>query len=285
MTDIILKPDSKIYRTFQNLIADADRVFFAGLPGVGKSLMLQQLTLMAKEVGRSVHLIQWDTARPAFEISEVMQKYPEVDGVTHAMVRKAVGMWARQGVEDWDNAHDKPAHMLIGEVPLVGNRLMELAIPHDDKIEKMLKNTRTQFVIPAPSKAVRNVIEANREKTIVEPRHEKETKDAPPNVLRTLWHDLYQLAGELGLTTVEAEKVPYSSEIYTAVYQHLLQHRHVQVLDIDDILKPSGSAYDFASKIPELTASPQQVTEILTQLEANFTIEQVEEEVNNWYKV
>lgn len=285
MSKIILQLDSIIYTLFTDLIKDADRVFFAGLPGVGKSLMLQQLTLMAQEAGRNVTLIQWDTTRPVFETSELLGKYPEIDGVTHAMIRKAVGMWARQGVKEWDETHEKPAQMLIGEVPLVGNRLMELAKPYDDDVELILKDERTQFVIPVPSKSVRDVIEANREKTIVDPRHEKETKDAPPNVLRALWHDLYQLAGELGLTDVQADRVAYSPEIYSAVYGHLLQHRNVHILDVDEVLKPAGSAYDFETKIPELSASPAQVTEIMTKLETEFSLEQIEDDVNNWYLV
>ena len=42
---ILPLPDSAIYRKFSQLIEEADRVFFAGLPGVGKSLLLQQLAL------------------------------------------------------------------------------------------------------------------------------------------------------------------------------------------------------------------------------------------------
>lgn len=285
MTKIILKPESSIYQTFEALVQNADRVFFAGLPGVGKSLMLQQLTLMAQEAGRTVHLIQWDTTRPIFETPELMTKYPEIDGVTHPMIRKAVGMWARQGVAEWDRAHDKPEHMLIGEVPLVGNRLMELAKPHDDDVESILSSVKTQFMIPVPSQAVRDVIEAQREKTIVDPRHEKETKDAPPNVLRALWHDLYQLAIELGIIDGQADEVSYTPEIYKSVYQHLLQHRYGQALMIDEVLKPSGSAYDFETKIPELSATPEQVNDIMTHLETQFDIQQIKDDVDNWYLV
>ena len=51
MSRLVLAPDSEIYRRFRELLAGADCVFFAGLPGVGKSLLLQQLTLMALEAG------------------------------------------------------------------------------------------------------------------------------------------------------------------------------------------------------------------------------------------
>lgn len=285
MPKIILEENSTIYQQFERLVKDADRVFFAGLPGVGKSLMLQQLTLMAQQAGRTVHLLQWDTARPAFETPEILTKYPEIDGVTHAMIRKAVGMWARQGVAEWDTSHDKPTHMLVGEVPLGGNRLMELVKSLDDDIEVTLKNARTQFVIPVPTKAVRDVIEASREQTIAQPRHEKETKDAPPNVMRALWYDLYRLAGVLGLTDVQAEQVPYSPDVYRGVYQYLLQHRNVQTLEIDEVLKPSGSAYEMDTVVHELSATPEQVSDIVAYLEREFTVEQVQADVERWYEV
>lgn len=285
MTQIILKQDSTIYRTFENLIKNADRVFFAGLPGVGKSLLLQQLTLMAHAAGRTVHLLQWDTTRPVFETPELMAKYPEIDGVTHAMIRKAVGMWARQGVAEWDQSHNKPEHMLIGEVPLVGNRLMELVKSYDDDIEGILADERTQFVLPVPSKRVRDVIEASREKTIANPRHEKETKDAPPNVMRGTWYDLNRLAVHLGMVTGDAGKVPYSPDVYRGVYEYLLKHRHVRILDIDDVLKPSGSAYDYKTRIPELCATSEQVNDIMAQLETDSTLQQIEDDVSKWYEV
>jgi len=285
MSKIILEKNSDIYKLFQKLIVNADRVFFAGLPGVGKSLMLQQLTLMAQEAGRMVHHLQWDTTRPAFETPEILAKYPEIDGVTHAMIRKAVGLWARQGVAEWDRSHNKPEHMLIGEVPLVGNRLMELVKVYDDDIEDILQAERTQFVIPVPSKAVRDVIEANRERTIAKPRHEKESNDAPPNVLRALWHDLYRLAGELGLIDSDVEQVPYSPDIYRSVYMHLLHYRNIQTLDIDTVLKPTGSAYEMDTIVRELCATPEQVTDIMTRLEREFTVDQVQAEVDRWYEV
>ena len=285
MTKIILDKNSKIHHLFEKLVENADRVFFAGLPGVGKSLMLQQLTLMAQETGRTVHLLQWDTTRPAFETPEILAKYPEIDGVTHAMIRKAVGLWARQGLAEWDKSHDKPAHMLIGEVPLGGNRLMELVKSMDDEIEATLQNEKTQFVIPVPSKAVRDVIEASREQTIAQPRHEKETKDAPPNVMRGMWHDLYQLAGALGLTDIQAEKVPYSPNIYRGAYEYLLQRRNVQTLEIDEVLKPSGSAYEMDTIVHDVCATPEQVIEIMAGLEREFTVEQVQADVERWYEI
>lgn len=285
MSKIVIPENSHIYKTLQQLVQTCDSVFFAGLPGVGKSLFLQQAALMAQEQGRKVHLLQWDVTRPAFEIEDVLAKYPEIDGVTHAFIRKAVGLWTREGVREWHEKFSTPEHILIGEVPLIGNRLMELATSYDDAVEAILRDEQTQFVLPVPTKDVRDIIESKREKTIVEPQHEKEKYDAPPNVLRALSQDVYQLASELGLTDIQLENPAYMPEIYSAVYQHLLQHRNLITLTIDEVLKPAGSAYNLENIETELAATPEQVEKIVTQLENDFTLEQIEVEVNQWYKV
>ena len=285
MSEIILEEGSQLFLQFQQLIKNADRVFFAGLPGVGKSLLLQQLTLMARNAKRKVHLLQWDTARPVFETPDVLAKYPIVDGATHPMVIKAVSVWSRTGILEWDKSHEKPDNILIGEVPLVGNRLMELVRPADDEAESILRDDRTQLFIPVPSRSVRQVIESNREQTIADPQHENETQDAPPNLLMALWHDLYRIAKELGLTELKAETMPYDPEIYSGVYQHLLQHRHFQVLNISEALKPSGSVYDYDEELPELSPTPQQAKAILAKLEQEFTLEQILADAEQWYVV
>ena len=69
--------------------------------GVGKSLLVQQLALMAQAEGRHVHLLQWDVTRAAFERPEILARFPEVDGVTHAAIRQGVGTWARRAVHAW----------------------------------------------------------------------------------------------------------------------------------------------------------------------------------------
>ena len=76
-------------------------IMVEGLPGVGKSLYIRELALAAHAAGRAVHLLQWDVARPAFELPGIIARYPERDGVTHAVIRKAVGQWAREAVVQW----------------------------------------------------------------------------------------------------------------------------------------------------------------------------------------
>ena len=69
-----------------------------------------------------------------------------MDGVTHAAIRKAVGLWAREGVRRWDQAHPEDRHLLIGETPLIGNRLIELAQRREDGVEPLLAGRSGQWV-------------------------------------------------------------------------------------------------------------------------------------------
>src|SRR4051812_33410477 len=121
--ELVLPRDSALYQALAGAARQRRCVFFAGLPGVGKSLLIQQVALLAREAGLQVHLLQWDVARGAFETPEILARYPEIDGITHAAIRKAAGLWVRQAVQAWDRQYADPSHLLIGEAPLVGNRL------------------------------------------------------------------------------------------------------------------------------------------------------------------
>ena len=105
---MVLPISSQIYTLFTTLAQSKRMVFMAGLPGVGKSLLIQQLALVAAQQGRQVHLIQWDVSRRAFEIPEIMARYPEIDGVTDPMIRKGVGIWARTAVKRWHEQYPDP---------------------------------------------------------------------------------------------------------------------------------------------------------------------------------
>ena len=126
-------------------------VFVAGLPGTGKSLLVHQLVHVASGAGRRIHLLQWDVARPVFEASPAGQRYPLVDGVTHAVIRRAAGLWVRDALADWSERYPDPRHLLVGETPFVGNRFVELARPSGDRAEALLTSPSCRFVIATPS--------------------------------------------------------------------------------------------------------------------------------------
>src|SRR5690606_8911181 len=129
-------------------------------------LLIQQMALIASEAGREVHLLRYNLARQPFETEVNITKYPEIDGVTDPAIRKAVGLWARQAVWQWHEAHPAANHLLIGELPLIGNRLIELVEPANDAAEPLLTSEQTLFVVPVPSWEVREVIEATRARTV-----------------------------------------------------------------------------------------------------------------------
>ena len=281
---VIIPRDTKLYQSFQQMATHQRIILFAGLPGVGKSLLLQQLSLMAHQVGRVVHLLQWDVTRAAFETDDILARYPEVEGVTHVAIRKAVGLWAREAIRQWRTQYPEPENILIGEAPLIGNRLIELGQVRPDAAEPLLRHSDTLFVIPVPSKNVRQVIEAARERSIVHPQHEREAADAAPSVLRALWHELYELAQHLGLVDqATIDQIPYDPHLYKQVYQHLLQHRRTRILSIDRALSPHGSAYELNIVASELAASPETVQRIMAQVERAYTPAQLAAEVERWF--
>ena len=167
-------------------LASRRLVFFAGLPGTGKSLLVHQLAHLAAGAGRSVHLLQWDVARPVFEASPPGQRYPLKDGVTHPAIRKAAGLWVREALAAWDERYPGPEPMLIGETPFVGSRFIELARRAEDRAETLLASTSCRFVLPVPSCEVRRFIESERERRSASPTHAREREDALTGVGREI---------------------------------------------------------------------------------------------------
>src|SRR5262249_18166055 len=111
-------------------------------------------------MGRTVHMLQWDVARPAFEASPAGQRYPVVHGVTHGVIRQAAGRWARQALVQWQERYPEAHHLLIGETPFVGHRFIELARPYAGTAAKLLRAVSSSFVVPVPSLAVRDCLDA-----------------------------------------------------------------------------------------------------------------------------
>ncbi len=258
MPESILPPKSTIHERFINLIGGCDRVFFAGLPGVGKSLLLQQMALLSADAGREVTLLQWDVLRQPFETP----RYPLQAGATHPLVMRAAGNWLRAQLPKL------ACDLLIGELPLIGGRLIELAQTRDDAAEPLLRDLRTQFVVPVPSREVRASIESKRAQTIAAPRHANEADDAPPNILRALWMDLQTLAKTLQLAKQPLDHA-YCPETYAAVYLQLLRHRHASLLPIAMLLPTRGSVYAHLADLPQLRATPDEAGAALRQAESS----------------
>ncbi len=278
----VIPISSELYERLAEMAVSKRAIFMTGLPGVGKTLLIQQLALIAKDAGRKIHLIRWREGRAAFESAEILAKYPEVNGVTAPIVRRAVGAWARTAVAQWHMQNPAPEHLLIGEVPVIGNRLSELTQVQDDLVEPFLRSDAVQFVVPVPSWKVRAVIETARDTTIAAPRNDAERRDASPAVLRTLWQEVNLLARAIGLTKARPDS-EYNPYIYAGVYEALLQHRNAQTILIDEVLRPQRSVYDLDVVTSELQATDAEVKTLINTLESEYHLAELEKLVENWH--
>lgn len=280
----------RLHAALSELARTGRLVFLAGLPGTGKSLLIHQLAHLAHDLRRRVHLLQWDVARPVFEASEPGRRYPQDRGVTHGMIRLAVGRWAREALVRWNREHPGAEHLLIGETPFVGHRFIELARPADDAAEPLLTAVTTRFVVAVPSREVRRHLEAERERRAARPLHGREAEDAPPPVLRDLWRQLVSVARLLGIVDGPAASrgdVPYDPDVYQQVYARLLTRRHAQVLAVDTVL-PTGafSVYDLRVPTRDLVPSDAEAARLVATVEAAYGDPQVlEQEIDRWWVV
>jgi len=277
---VVLDADPRLSQRIRAL-ADRRMVFFAGLPGTGKSLLVHQLTHVASGAGRRVHLLQWDVARPVFEASPAGRRYPVVDGVTHAVIRRAVGLWVRDALVGWNERHPELEHLLVGETPFVGNRFVELARRIDDRAETLLTSPACRFVIAVPSRAVRTFLETQRERRAAAPLHPREREDAPPHVLRDLWQSLAAIAG------IEAGgPLPYDPAAYAGVYTRVLRHRNTETLELDVILPTERlSVYDFGAPPRDLLPTEAAANRFIAEVERCYPDPRVlDAEIGLWWK-
>jgi hypothetical protein len=287
--NFIIPEDTELFRTLRRVVESARIVMFAGLPGVGKSLLIQQLAILANASGRRINLLQWDVARAAFETDAILAGYPEVDGITHSVIRKAAGLWARDAVLRWHREYRDDSSLLVGETPLVGNRLIELAGPVEDECEALLCDERTRFVIPVPSREVREVIEGARLLSSERPRHERELADAMPNVMRALWLELREVASIMGIVKADqqAESEEYDPNIYGKVYASVLRHRYHEVVRIDKPIDTGNrSVYEVDVPYGELVASEDEAMAFVGEVERRYPdLQMLEQETSAWYAI
>jgi hypothetical protein len=284
---MVIQADIVVYQQLQGFARSQRLVFFAGLPGTGKSLLSHQLTHLAVAAGKTVHLLQWDVARPVFEAHPSAQRYPTVDGVTHGVIRMAVGRWARHALVQWQQDYPESHHLLIGETPFIGHRFIELARRHNDATEELLRG-ESVFVIPVPSYQVRHYIETERHRRRTNPVHPQETEDAPSHVLQALWQELVRMAPSLGLSgRTGTAPAPYDPVLYQRVYERLLRHRRVQVLPVNTLLPTATlSVYTFAVERFSLTPSAEEVRQFIHAVEQDYPqAAALQEDIEQWYLV
>jgi len=261
MSALALPRHSTLYVQCKALVQAADCILVVGLPGVGKSLLLQQLSILAAEQRRPLQLLQWDIARQPFESPH----YPLVDGATDPRLIQAVGTWARGAIAGWRAAAPR-AQLLLVEAPLIGGRFIELARPAADRAEAFLRGQSCHFLLPLPSVELRAHILAQRAASIAAPRHPNEAHDAPPELLHALWQELYTAARQLGMQPPALSATRYDPAIYDAVYSHVLRQRQLLRLPLDEALPRPLSVYAGLEALPQLQASRTEAAAMLEQL-------------------
>jgi hypothetical protein len=168
----------------------------------------------------------------------------------------------------------------------VGHRCIELARQYADAAEPLLR--MACFVVPVPSQAVRDFLEAERQRRSVRPLHAQEREDAPPQVLRDLWRHLARIAPALGIGTAlpaSAVEISYDPVLYQAVYQRLLTQRQVLVLPMDTILPTTTlSVYDFAVPRRDVVPTVEEATHFVEEVEQQYPdLATLQQDIDRWY--
>jgi len=278
----VSRHDPALHRQLTDLARSARIVVVTGLPGTGKSLIVREIAHLALVARRGVRLLRWDVVRPAFETSPAGRRYPVVDGVTHPMIRVAVGGWARRAVA----REARAAALLVAEAPLVGGRLVELVRCIDDPAEPLLAAPSCRFLVPVPSPAVRAFLEAERQRRTTAPQHVRERDDAPPQVLRDLWRELLGVSRAMGLTTSRSADVPYDGDVYRRVYETVLRHRHRDVVALDTVLPTATmSVHDIAPDCTDIVPNVDDADAAVRDAERRFPdLEVLTRAVDRWWE-
>lgn len=237
-----------------------------GLPGTGKSLWVREAARLAHDGGRRVHLLQWDVARLAWDTPAIVARFPEIDGVTHAVIRKALGLWVRAAIAHWFEqplaAHD----LLLVEAPLIGGRFAELAKRVDDPLESRLADETTLFVVVAPAEKLQQKLRARRAQELAHGRHSLEQHNASVAVLDRQVQAIENIAAQLGMTA--AHPGGYDPDLYVRVLQAVLKHRRVMLVRPASLLPDAGSVYEIEQGARRIEATRAAVADTLARAAA-----------------
>ena len=100
--DRVIASRDDLEAALDSMARDHRMVFFAGLPGVGKSLYIRELARVAHAHGAHACTRCNGTSRGRRSCRpSILARYPDRDGIAHPMVRKGVGQWVRQAVLRW----------------------------------------------------------------------------------------------------------------------------------------------------------------------------------------
>jgi hypothetical protein len=279
--------ETRAWKVLSDAVRHCRLVFFTGLPASGKSFLLREAVLIAKDAGRRVKMIRWDIALAPFQEERILAKYPDVVDGSHPIVRRAAGQWGRQTIARWLMENTDPTEIIIGEVPIVGNRYSEFVQTLPDQAEPALSSDSSAFFYPVPTPEVREKLKTIRRTTFAKPQHPHEAKDAPPATMDLAWRLTHEKALQLGLVVPDDVDAHgnYSEVVYKRFFDHLLQHRKSHALEVGAIYSRNGSAHDLESGVTELIATPTDAANAISDVEAIMSADDAALAVQEWYKV
>ena len=283
MSKTIVIPDcSPTYKTLAKAAKECRVVVFSGLPGVGKSLYINQFHAIASTYNRRIDLIQWDIARKAFETPHIAELYPMGDGVVHNGLKLTAGLWLEETVAKW--AGSPESDLLLIEAPLVGHRFIELAKQSDaSPIEAFLSSHQCQFIVPIPSIDVRKRIEEARKVDVSEDA--KTWVGAKPSVMLQLWKMICGIANEYGADICMEGQPPYDPKIYDMVFSRILQHRNYVPLHVDEVFQIDISGEDELHALESMSASEEEANRFADLIDTTYpTNQSIDAVVDVWYK-
>jgi hypothetical protein len=232
-------------------------IVVVGLPGTGKSFWVRRMAGFAVASERPVHLLQWDIARLAWDTPEILALYPEVNGITHAAIRGALGIWVREALATWFRSHATDNDLLIVEAPVIGGRFSELAKRTHDALEPHLMDRQTLFVIVAPTVELQRSLRRRRADEAATRADALERHNASLGVLDVQLAAVEEVARHWGRPPNVAGA--YDPELYVGVMREVLRHRNVLVLCPDSLAQGCGSVYDFGPEIVRIAATASEV--------------------------
>ncbi len=232
---------------FRKLASGSRIVIISGLPGVGKSLYVNEFYRIAENEGKNVTVIQWDIARKSFETPENLRLFPMIDGEVHAGFKLMVGKWLLDFIERWLSVSSPESGLLLIEAPLVGHRMVEVVSKNiPASIAAVMESRLTTVVVPIPTTEVRQRIEHARSRDVDDDA--VDWKGAKPSVLLKIWQDVYRIGVKMGYRTQLAEN-SYDPGLYEFVFRQVCRHRKMVPILVKDAFEVQMDSEDALHKL------------------------------------
>lgn len=278
----VIPTSSPLFKQLEQVAESTQVVVFSGLPGVGKSLYINEFQLIAKSKGLPVDVIQWDVARKAFETAYVLEHFPMGEGTVHDGLKLMAGLWLLDELELWLENYRGSDRILLIEAPLVGHRFVELAKENKDaELEEFCASDKFKVIVPIPSKGVRQKIEAERMRQVSEDA--KVWSGAKPSVMLMLWKLTCGIANEMGKNVDMSGQPDYDPDIYEFVYGRILKKRHFVPLVISEVFEVPVQDEAALHKVDSIVADVETANHYGKMIAENYNSELIESIVANWY--